>query len=333
MKITKIQRWFLRFIQVQLFITTISLPILLSWGLPISLLSPLGNLIFFPVLVLFLLLSSLVFFFEIIHIPNEWLIYCLEKVTLAWFSILSIGNGATALIGFSKPPKLFLIALPLLTFGIIYNKRTNSLGRSIILLFFLLVSACIYLKLINKTETLIKQIPCNNGSITLIHTKGTTTVIDPGVIGRKVSASSWVNYTLVPEIIQKGGSNRIDHLILLQPGIRIFNAVEKLCNSTKIKNIYLIRWKGKLNKNGWRSFFFMKRAAKKQGTRITEIGRWKRTVHLSETAKLTIEPVEQQLSYQEATYPAVRISGQIDNQTFTFYSAKYKNKAQKMSQN
>jgi len=115
MKITKIQRWFLRFIQVQLFITTISLPILLSWGLPISLLSPLGNLIFFPVLVLFLLLSSLVFFFEIIHIPNEWLIYCLEKVTLAWFSILSIGNGATALIGFSKPPKLFLIALPLLT--------------------------------------------------------------------------------------------------------------------------------------------------------------------------------------------------------------------------
>lgn len=333
--INKIWSWLLRFIQIQLFISTISLPILLCWGLPISIVSPLGNLLFFPVLIVFLILSSIIFFLEIVHIPNSLIIFCLDKLTTTWLSVMSWGSSKRWLVGFSKPSLLFLVAVPLIAFAIMQNKKTNSIGRSIVLLTLLLTCSFSYLKLINTPATVIQQIECNGGAVTLVRSNGTTVVIDPGVIGKRVTSSSWVAYTLAPTIIKNAGSNSIDHLIVLQPGIATFNAIEKLCTVMRVDTLYLPWWEGTLNKSGWRAFFHMQRAAEQQGTKIVRIGKYKRHIKLSPNNHvldhLLIEPLPQKISYHQAHYDALCATGHVDKQTFTIYSAKYKKNAPKMN--
>ena len=104
----KIFSWLMNFIYIQLLVTLISLPILVWWGIPISLLSPIGNLIFTPLLTIFLFLASLIFFLELFYIPNQWLIYLLEIVTRFWNYLITFGSNGS-LIGFAKPPLWFFI--------------------------------------------------------------------------------------------------------------------------------------------------------------------------------------------------------------------------------
>lgn len=322
--IFKAKRYLLRFLQVQLFITAVSLPILISWGLPISIMSPIGNLLFFPVLVLFLLLSSIIFFTELFFVPNGLFVWGLEKLAVAWTTVMSFGSSSGWLIGFKTPPTAVLVIIPVLAFLIIKNKKTGSVGRSIIFLMLLLTCSFVYLKLINKAETFIEQIECNNGQVTIIHKNGTTAVIDPGVIGRRISAPSWIEYNFAQHFIKTAGTNKIDHLIVLQPNIVTFNAIEKFCKVMQVGTLYLPYWDGTLNKNAWRSFFFAKRAAERQGTKIVRIGKRNTQIKLCDEAHFSIEPLEAEISYQEATFPALRVEGRVDNETFTIYSSKYK---------
>ncbi|MFC1845578.1 hypothetical protein ACFLX2_00445 [Candidatus Dependentiae bacterium] len=239
---------------------------------------------------------------------------------------MSLGSGKMWLVGFGKPPTFFLILVPLLAVAIIQHKKTNSLKRSILLLATLLFCAFGYLKLSSRSANDVKSIECNGGNVTLAQINKKTTLIDPGVIGRRLSAPSWVEYTLAPTIIQTTGSNRIDNLVLLQPSIMTFKAAEKLCNLMPIGTIYLPYWDGTLSKNGWRNFFFLKRAAENSGTNFVRIGSKTQKITLSQRDAITIEPLEQQISYHDAHYPSMRVCGQIDNKSFTIYSAKYKKK-------
>src|SRR5258708_38016064 len=98
-------RWrksFLKSIQLQLFISFISLPFLIGWGLPISLLTPISTLIFGPFLTCFLLISSLIFFLELFYVPNSIFIWLLENITHIWLMCLNL-EQRTWLIGFTKP--------------------------------------------------------------------------------------------------------------------------------------------------------------------------------------------------------------------------------------
>src|SRR5579862_7575785 len=99
-------------LSMQLFLSLVSLPILASWGLPISLMSPIGNVIFSPLLTLFLLLSSIIFFCELFCIPNEFFVWLLELVSQVWRWGLSCTYGS-ALIACKKPALWLCIAITL----------------------------------------------------------------------------------------------------------------------------------------------------------------------------------------------------------------------------
>lgn len=83
----KIGPWIGKFLYLQLFISLIAFPLLLCWGLPISLLSPVGNLIFGPFLTVFLFLSSMLFFTELLYLPNGWIASVLDTFTQSWLSL------------------------------------------------------------------------------------------------------------------------------------------------------------------------------------------------------------------------------------------------------
>ncbi len=276
--------WLLKFAFVQLIITLVSLPILIWWGLPLSLASPIGNLIFAPFLTAFLLTSSLIFFTELVGIPNMALIGLLEWITETWTWLLSWGSSSW-LVSFAVPSTIMLIVLPLIAIAIVHAPVLDTVIKKCSALLCVLAIAMCSLKL-GAPITGLGKLECNKGAITIIRNQKQTVVIDPGVLGRRASATSWVEYTLIPELNKQYGTATIDHLVLTKPGTLLFRAITTLLQKTTVKTIYLVVWDGELSKSGWRAFFTMRREVEKQKIKWVRLSSQPITISLSGLTKL-----------------------------------------------
>jgi hypothetical protein len=131
MKVTStIKAYLSNFLQTQLIVTIAAVPILVNWGLSISLMTFVGNLLFSPILTIFLMLSSLVFFTQLLHIPNHLLLVILDWFTRTWANVLDLGSQRW-LIEFCRPPTLLLLAIPVATLVILHVGRFKTAGRRI----------------------------------------------------------------------------------------------------------------------------------------------------------------------------------------------------------
>lgn len=319
--LTKISHWIGKFLYLQLFISLIAFPILLCWGLPLSLLSPIGNLIFGPALTVFLFLSSLLFFTELLYIPNGWIAYMLDAFTHKWLSIMKISPHPW-IFGFTKPSIPVLIAIPLCAVLIVHYKKFTSVWYHIVCLSALLVSSSLYIKTAHTKTHEYETLACNKGEISIIHDTNKVILIDPGVIGQRISAASWMEFTLIPHLISSSGVTTIDDLILLQPGAMLFQAIKTLLTKIKVKKIYLVYWKGSLAKHEWRSFFQMREEAQKQGIPIERITYKKIQIPLDQGI-ITIEPLKSSITSKKINYPAIKVNGNINQTLFTIASQKH----------
>jgi len=317
----RIKRSGIRFAHLQLFLSLIAFPILISWGLPISLLSPIGTLLFGPLLTLFLLTSSLIFFLEICCLPNSLLIWLLERVTDVWLWFFSY-EQKTWLVGFAKPPIIILLMIIIIAFAIMQCRHTSKANHAIPLFALLLVSTGITLKTVSTAHNTIESIERTPGNITVINQNNQTIVIDPGYIGRNSSAPSWVSYTLIPEIIKRTGKLTIDHLIVLQPNNLVFQALVPLCSKMTVNNLYIPWWTGKIPLSAWRSFAQLRETLPSTNTTLVRIYE-KPLIITTPSLSVTIEPLEKQLTYHDATYPTLCVLGQIDKKPFRIYAAKH----------
>lgn len=324
-RIRKIGQGLLKFLQLQLFITLISFPILISWGLPISLLSPIGNLVFAPVLTAFLLLSSLIFFTTLLHIPNGLLCICMEKITEWWLWSMSCANQ-TWLYGFAKPPWWVIITIPICALLLLHFRYIKSTIVSIVCFLALLIASCLYIRSVHSNHSHIETIACNKGAVTMIHHANNVIIIDPGVIGQSIAAPTWVEYTLMPAIIKTTGKTCIDHLVLLQPNQMVFSAIALLAQKLEIRNVYLPYWDGTLTKREWRYFFECKESLQKNNGILHRIAQKPYSIHVTKTAGIHIEPIDQTITHKEITYPAIHVSGQVDDTLLSIHSYKYKKK-------
>lgn len=317
-KYTRWLRSLLKSIQLQLFISFISLPFLIGWGLPISLLTPISTLIFGPFLTCFLLVSSLIFFLELFYLPNAALIWCLEHITSIWLACLNLEQRAW-LIGFTKPPIIILILIPLIAVAAVHYKKITSISKRSTLLGLLLVTTCATLKFFpypvhNATTT----IPCNKGNITLINHHNALTMIDPGFIAARPSYESFISYTLIPEIIQATGYMHIDHLVVFKFNKRVLDALQFLATKMTIKNLYLPAWKGRIPSFAWRSYANLKKTITAQNGKIISLS-YKKKLYNDESCTFFIEPVTtKDVQYYDATYQPLCIQCTLNNQTFTF---------------
>lgn len=316
----KLQRWFARFLQLQLFLSLISLPILIAWGIPLSLLSPLGNLIFSPILTLFLLFSSLIFFCTLLGVPATVFIYGLEKVTSLWLSILPLGNQAI-IIGFAQPSQLFLLSIPLITITILHHKKTNSIYRSIICFILLFTAICVYLKH-REPELYIEYIPCNNTTVTLIRDAKYVMLIDTGGIGQRISATSWVQYHLIPHIIKTTGKTILDSVIFLQVNKTSCEALKKLCEHIHIKNIYIPT----TDENLYHHNTTIRELLTKLKNKNISCTIINNTCHIIlPHGTITLTPQKQIIQENSGIqYPAITVTGTIASQNINLRSCKYK---------
>jgi hypothetical protein len=314
-------RWrksFLKSIQLQLFISFISLPFLIGWGLPISLLTPISTLIFGPFLTCFLLISSLIFFLELFYLPNTLFIWCLEHVTSIWLMCLRLEQRAW-LIGFTKPSIIILCLLPLIALAIVHNKKITTIPKRIVFLTLLLITTCTTLKFFPypSHHNTISTISCNNGTITLIHHNKNLILIDPAFIASKPSYESFISYTLIPEIIEKTGYMHIDHLIIFKFNKRILDALQFLATKITIKNIYLPAWKGKIPSFAWQSYASLKKIITAQNGKISSIS-YKKKLYSDKDCTFFIEPTTtKNVQYYDATYQPLSIHCTLDDQTLS----------------
>lgn len=258
-----------RFTQVQLFLSLASLPIIISWGLPLSVMAPIGNLVFGPFLALFLLCSSLIFFTELLTIPNGLFIFILDKVSTLWLGCLSWGSKHW-LIGLYKPPLIPVICIVLCGFFVMQHKKLGQLYPSIVCLSILLIGTTGYLVL-SRPRSCEFHVPCAKRQVQITVSQGTVTLEDHGALARKFSPESWVQYNLLSELTQQIGSTTIHRVIIKDPGTLTFQALTALCEHADVKVIELPYWNHELSKAGWRAFFCLRSTAKKEKTTIVRI--------------------------------------------------------------
>ncbi len=315
-----------RFVLLQLFITLISWPILIAWGLPLSLLSPLGNLIFSPFLYGALFLSSLLFLTELVGIPNSIIAWALETISQWWFKLLAL-HDSRFVLATAQPYWWILAAIAILTVLITTLRFTKKPNRSI--LAFTLLCLCVGAssKLFPVHKDPVSTIPCKKGAVTVIHDKQSTIIVDPGYISSVGSAESWVAYTLVPEIVKRTGRLHINHLITLQPSSRLWQALTELLDKIEIDHLYIPYWQGSLEKSQLRAFCKLKEQCAQHNTKLRRMGDYPITIPLDYNNHCTIVPLEHMLKYAESTYRSLGITGMVDTQSFTFYAAQEKNQS------
>ena len=309
-KINPLTLWIVRFVQIQLFMTLISFPILVCWGIPLSMLSLLGNLIFSPVLTIFLLLCSLIFFGELIGLPTSLLIRFLEYMSSWWCWLLEWPSNRF-IFGFPKPPLYILALIPICILITLFNKQTRTLFISTIIFAILLFLTLLFCSFYKKDRCHTIEVPCNNGHVTLINTKKKLVLVDPGVIGQRISSCSWIEYTLIPHIIKTTGKTRINHIILLQPNKVTFDAIALLCTKIEVKKIYMPLWEGSMKKTGLISFFDLKKAIKNNN--VIRITQKPLSFILDNNSSVIIEPLEQKIKKKEINYQACKVTWWLKN--------------------
>lgn len=229
--------WFFNFLHVQLFLSLISLPILVAWGLPFSLMTLVGNLIFAPFLSLFLLLSTTIFFSELLHIPTTYTLYLLEKLYEFW--IYFLGKGSTKwLYAIDRWGLVFCIGGAVAACVLLHHKQWGREKNSWKLFLPLLLAPFLY----QQVRGLIPYqgtLTCSKRTAFLSSSRGKVSVVDHGALGEKKSAGTWVQYAFLAQVTRQCGSAQFDTITCSYPTERTIEALETLSRHAPINRIIL----------------------------------------------------------------------------------------------
>ena len=199
------------FLIVQLFINLIAWPLFLGWGIPITPLSILGNLIFSPFLTAFLILSSLITVCNLISLPDILFIYPLEWLTDGWLWLTAC-PVPNCMITFIQPPLLLALLAPLGATFVIAHKFFATQERKLAGLTGLYAALMLMFSLHPQPESV--TIPYGGKTVIVSYREGKLVMIDPGFTRRKSAINQWINYTLLPTLGNKFGRQTVDTLIV-----------------------------------------------------------------------------------------------------------------------
>src|SRR3990167_7782447 len=232
MKISNIINYLINFLELQFFVSLVSLPILILWGLPISIMTPLGNLIFTPILALFLFISTIIFLTEIIGIPNQIFIFALEKISDVWIYFIHLSSNKW-LISF-KIQYILLLIIPIIYLAsrIIGSSFSPKLKVGALFLLILSTFSILSIKINNNKHTIFSP----RGKLTLKIIDKKLILKDRGALSCG-NVISWIDYTLLPELSKYYGSRAINKFILTRLNKTQIDAISHLKSMTKIEEI------------------------------------------------------------------------------------------------
>ena len=219
------------------------------------------------------------------------------------------------------------LALLLAAFSILHYKKTTLVTYKTALFLGVLIIFCSYITFMARTQApAYQELTCNRGQVTLLCEQNKLVLIDPGVIGQRISSTSWVEYTLVSHIQRTAGKTSIEYVIALQPSASLFEALTTLMTKIKIGQFYVVSWEGNLP---WRWFSNLKtfeHAAREKNIPITWLSNSPHAIALTPKRNLTITPHATLFKRENLRIPVVSVSGVSGAQPFTIYPYAYEKK-------
>lgn len=222
-------------ISVQLFVTLCALPFLVAWGLPLSALTILGNIFFTPFLSVFLCISTLIFFCELLHIPNAWLCTVLDRVTQYWMYLLSC--GPEYMISFACPHPALLIMPIVGALLILQHTQIHTPITRMGALLVLTSITCGGLYWYGTHRRVAFQVARSQNSALVIHNK--TTVLVLKKTRAFASNARFITQLLLPQIIKQTGHRVLEHVVIVTPNLKTIAFLRQLHDCLPIQNIYL----------------------------------------------------------------------------------------------
>lgn len=229
--------------RTQLFLSLISLPILVAWGLPLSSMTFIGNLICSPFLIVFLLLASLIFFCKMCHLPSYPLIFIFEKLCTLWKYFLH--SGKINWLYTINQKGLWICILCVLISFFIFQHKTWGTAKKSWPLFGLLFCIPFCFQKIRSYYPKQSTIKCIHKTVDAERQNGMLSVYDKGALGEKKSSGNWVQYTFLPEIAKTFGCLKFDSITVLHPTTQSLQALSVLCQHAFVKKIILYNPKKK----------------------------------------------------------------------------------------
>ncbi len=226
-----------RFFITQLCVTLISWPLMLEWGLPVSVLSPIGNAIFNPFVILFLALSALITGAEIIQIPHGLLDIGLEQITSVWISIIKIAPPGLVLT-LQKPPLILSLCAPIGTILIMHTRAIRGMWRKLLALVLLFISLTAIFALMPPVAKI--SVPYGSRAITIHHNNDSSLVaFDPGFSRRAAGIDTWITFTLLPQLSINFGRQQIDRYVCKKLTPAVAQLLKLLCEKEIVRTLYL----------------------------------------------------------------------------------------------
>ena len=230
--IQKINKWLSSFLELQLIISLLSLPILIHWGLAVSYMIPLANLIFAPLLALFLWCSCLFALCAIVKIPCSWLVILLDWLANVWHYFLSFATPCW-LIGFQHQMiwlAIFCAICVFFVYSFFYPRKNISL------IFLMFCCAVLF-----STRWLIIKKNCfykiNDIPLHVLRINNKTYLLDSGALCSKQNFYSWIDYNILPELIKAGGITTVDTLVLYKSNKKLVKIVKQFAKQAMVKTI------------------------------------------------------------------------------------------------
>lgn len=313
--------WLIRYLEIQLFLNLASLPLLIGWGLPFSLMTPVSNLIFNPFLFAILFLSSLIFFSEIFCIPNSWLIFLFEKTTLLCRKIFS-WSSPSWLIELPNTHPLLLLLFPMSALFILHSPYFNSQLKRVIAFLGAMITLMTILVYMQPRTSSVNCIEHNKGELVVMRAHHQTTIIDPGCIGQRLSSVNWVEYNLISYLIAQYGTSTIDHFVMLQPNKLSLECLVKLCQLVEVKKISLPYWSGETPKPFLHQFMKLRSVLKENNATLLRLGTHKQHLRFGDSACVTISSGPSKISYKTITYPAFHFDATVHEKNIKGHSLK-----------
>ena len=264
--LSSIQSWMINYCIVQVVLMTVSLPFLVAWGIPFSLASIFGNLLFTPFISLFLFVSSLFFICNVFGYAPSYLIYILEIISNIWVKALSYGSpswmstipyGSSLLIGLYG--SILIYASVTTEWHKLYKNPMNIISISLMLM----LSFCIGSNLLNQDHPRLIE------NRLLIHPteEKTVKIYDAGYLSRPGSVTSKVHYDLQQALTSSYGLPPITEYISNRLNKKTCQGLAELCKVTMIKKIVLPPLR-KMPKDFWWAYYNLKRISIETGTQI-----------------------------------------------------------------
>lgn len=287
--------------------------------MPFSVLSIIGNCLFSPFLTIFLTVSFLIFFCQLLYIPYDLLARILELISSYWLWCMNCENVSSYTLGFINTSNWILCVIPLTAVIALHYKQVRSHQyQSIILALILLVTIVfLWLPQMNNPSTITIE------KLTIFLDKKETLLLDPGYLGSPKMSPSWCQHTLAHELINQTGITHIDTVICLQPSYGALLALEKMIPTFNIKKVYMPFFIPQEGIYRWNAFKKFRQACTLHHTQIIRIYEKPITFELDAQNNLIITPLADTIETPYAQYKAVQVTSTIDNKITHHYSAKY----------